>query len=127
MRIFMTKAFHVWARKQKLEDKAILSAIKEIEQGLFDANLGGNVYKKRVSLRNCGKRDGARTIIAFKAHKKVFFIYGFTKNQKENITAKEEKALKELTKFYFGCNENQIDESIDTGELIEVKNEKIYH
>ncbi|STX52141.1 Uncharacterized protein conserved in bacteria [Legionella busanensis] len=65
-----------------------------MNKGLFDANLGGNVYKKRIPLDNKGKRGGARTIVAFRFNNKAFFIYSFAKNKKANITDKELKALK---------------------------------
>jgi hypothetical protein len=95
-------------------------AVNEMQQGLYEANLGGCIYKKRVSIRGKGKRSGARTIVAFKAHDKAIFIYGFTKNQKDNITGIEQEALKKLAKFYFGCDDSQINKAIKHGELIEV-------
>ena len=52
--------------------------------------------KKRVALRQRGKSGGARTIIAFKLKSRAFFIYGFAKNKRANISTKELKALKLL-------------------------------
>src|SRR3989338_4597375 len=51
----------------------LINAIDEITRGLFDANLGGHIYKKRISIGSKGKRGGARTIIAYKAHNKSLF------------------------------------------------------
>lgn len=91
-----------------------------MKQGLYEANLGGNIYKKRIALGNKGKRGGARTIIAFKIQGKAFFIYGFAKNKKGNITHKDEEALRALAKLYFSYDENQIEQAIKIGEFIEV-------
>jgi len=61
MRIFKLKLFHKWADKEGLIDESLIKAIKEMEQGLIDADLGGHVYKKRVGIKGRGKRGGVRT------------------------------------------------------------------
>ncbi|MGP5191934.1 type II toxin-antitoxin system RelE/ParE family toxin, partial [Vreelandella alkaliphila] len=43
VRIFKNAWFDRFARKQKLEDAALLDAIQRAEQGLIDADLGGGV------------------------------------------------------------------------------------
>ena len=50
MRIFKTKRFHKWAANEKLSDIAIKQAVKEIWEGLVDADLGAHLYKKRIGL-----------------------------------------------------------------------------
>jgi len=82
--------------------------------------LGGFVYKKRVSIHGRGKRSGARTLIAFKREDKAFFMYGFAKNQRDDIGDNELKALKRLAKEFFSYSENEIDQAIKTKEIIEV-------
>jgi len=121
MRIFKTKSFHRWTKEVALDDINLALAVHEMTQGLYDANLGGHIYKKRVSIWNRGKRDGARTIIAFKTRDKAIFIYGYAKNKRSNITTKEEEALKELAAVYFSYDESQINQAIKLGELIEVQ------
>lgn len=120
MRIFKTKAFHRWAIDEKLSDAVLSNAVHEIEHGLYEANLGGSVYKKRLSIGSQGKRGGARTIIAFKLHHKAFFVYGYAKNKRDNITSKEKNALKELAKVYFDYDDRQINQAVQKSELIEV-------
>ncbi len=56
-----------------------------MEQGLYEADLGGDVYNKRVAIGNRGKRQGARTIVATKLNKHWFFIFGFKKSERGNI------------------------------------------
>jgi len=121
VRILKNKLFHHWAKGLGLTDTALIKAVDEMNQGLYEANLGGNTYKKRVAIGNRGKRGGVRTIIAFKAHGKAIFIYGFTKNKRNNVTSKEEEALKALSKIYFSYNEHQIEKAIGAGEIIEVR------
>lgn len=120
MRILKNRDFDRWARDVDLEDASLLGAINEMVSGLYDANLGGNVYKKRVSIANRGKSSGARTIVAFKIYGNAFFVYGFSKNRKVNISKKEEEALKILAKVYLGYEEREISALVKSGALIEV-------
>ncbi len=97
-----------------------------MNKGMYDANLGGSVYKKRIAYGGKGKRGGARTILAFRAHTKAFFIYGFAKNEIDNISTKDEDALKILAKVYLNLTEIEIETALSKNELIEVINEKIH-
>lgn len=66
MRVFKNKAFAKWAVKEGLNDETLLSAIREIDNGLVDADLGGHIVKKRVALHGRGKSGGVRTLLAYK-------------------------------------------------------------
>jgi len=98
MRIFKSKWFNKWAEKEGLTDKVLTEAITEMEGGLNDGDLGGHVYKKRAAIQGQGKRGGLRTIVAFKVDEQSFFMFGFAKNQTDNIDKKELKALKLMAK-----------------------------
>jgi hypothetical protein len=63
-RIFKTRHFSRWMRKTELFDEALCTAVSEMNEGLIDADLGGDVVKKRVALPGRGKSGGARTIVA---------------------------------------------------------------
>ncbi len=121
MQIFKTKLFDNWAQEVDLNDASLTAAVNEIENRLFDANLGGHIYKKRIAIGGHGKRGGARTILAFKMHQKAIFIYGYAKNKRSNISEKEENALRKLASVYFAYDETQINQAIKLGELIKVK------
>ena len=54
-RTFKTKSFAKWMRKTELKDQDLLFAVTEMEAGLIDADLGGNVFKKRVALQRMKK------------------------------------------------------------------------
>ncbi len=66
MQAFKAKAFAKWASREGLDDAALASAVIEMEHGLIDAKLGGQVVKKRVALPGRGKRGSSRTLLAFK-------------------------------------------------------------
>lgn len=46
MKIYITSYFSRWLKAVSLSDEQLCSAIKEMQQGLIDADLGGNIYKK---------------------------------------------------------------------------------
>ncbi|OAZ90631.1 type II toxin-antitoxin system RelE/ParE family toxin [Halomonas sp. G11] len=123
MRIFKNKAFSKWAAKEGLDDADLLAAVDEMERGLIDADLGGHVVKKRVAIGGRGKRGGGRTLLAYKVDNKAFFVYGFAKNARANISANELKALKYLARELLGYSDKAIDEAIMHGALIEVEND----
>ena len=120
MAIYKTKWFGKWALKSGLSDAALCTAVSELDNNLFDANLGGDVYKKRVGIANQGKRGGARTLIAFKKDDNVFFMYGFAKNTQANIKIDELKALKLLAKHLLGYSEKELSKAVKAAELIKV-------
>ena len=65
MRVYKTKTFARFVRKEKMTDAALIEAVIRAEQGLVDANLGGNLIKQRVARVGQGRRGGYRTLIAF--------------------------------------------------------------
>ena len=120
MLIFKTKAFNSWVKDNGLTDDQLRQAINEIGNGLYEASLGGKIFKKRVALGGRGKSGGARTIVAFRAAKHAFFLYGYSKNVRSNISTQEEGALRKLARIYFGFSDDQLTRAVESGELIEV-------
>jgi len=123
MRVFKSKWFQKWAAKEGLDDDALRAAIEEMENGLIDAELGGHVVKKRVALPGRGKRGGTRTLVVYQQANKAFFVYGFAKNERANISDKELKALKLLATQLLGYTNPALVKAIEAGELIEVIND----
>lgn len=124
MQVYKSKWFGKWADKEDLTDQDLSAAVKEMENGLIDADLGGHVVKKRVALQGQGKSGGARTLLAFKVGDKAFFMYGFAKNQQDNISAKELKALEAMAKQVLGYTPAQLKMVLNAGEFIEVRHDE---
>jgi len=122
MRIFKNKAFSKWASKEGLDDTALHDAVSEIGKGLVDADLGGHVYKKRIAIRSKGKSGGVRTLLAYKLGDKAFFVYGFAKNARANISEKELKALKLYAATLLSYSDKELTIAVTSGALIEVDN-----
>ena len=58
--VFKTRHFTRWMRKTTLTDAALCQAVREMANGLIDADMGGDVVKKRVALPGRGKSGGVR-------------------------------------------------------------------
>lgn len=95
-----------------------------MEKGLIDAELGGYLYKKRIPSSNRGKSGGFRTLLAYKRSEKIVFIYGFGKNERANVSDREEEALKEHAKLLLAYSASEVKHAIETGELVEVNDEE---
>lgn len=120
MTIYKTRWFARWVRRQGLADTALCQAVHEMSEGLFEANLGGNLFKKRIARPGQGKRGGFRTIVATNLKGRWFFVYGFAKNERDNVEQEEEAALKELAARLLRMSPQVLAKAIEVGEVTEV-------
>ncbi len=93
-----------------------------MEQGLIDADLGGGVLKKRVALPGMGKSGSARTLVATNRGDRWFFLYGFKKNDRANISGKELEGLQFLAADLLKRTGTQLDKLVGDGALEEICN-----
>lgn len=121
-RVFKTRTFNRWLRKSGLSDDDLCEAATEMERGLVDADLGGHVVKKRVALPGRGKRGSTRTLVGTNYKDRWFFLFGFGKGERENITMDELVALREMAGSLLELNDAQIMAFIGDGSLLEVCN-----
>ena len=107
-------------KKTELTDDRLMQAVAEMASGLIDADLGHGLYKKRVALSGRGKRGGARTLVATNKGGRWFFLFGFGKNERANISRKEQEALQKLASDFLSFGDEQIALLIASGEIQEV-------
>lgn len=119
-RVFKTRHFSRWMRKTELSDPALCAAVLEMERGLIDADLGGGVVKKRVALPGRGKSGGARTLVATNKGNRWFFVFGFEKAERPNVTAKELEALQKIAADLLKLTSKDLDAHVEFGELQEI-------
>ena len=122
MRIYKTKVFARFARKERVSDESLSEAIDRANQGLVDANLGGHVIKQRVARKGQGRSGGYRVLIAFRIKDLAILLYGFAKNERDNIDEQELATLKDLAAAWMSSNEN-VQRDYKIGLLLEVKDE----
>lgn len=108
-------------RKTELTEAALRKAVEEMAAGLVDADLGGGVVKKRVGLAGRGKRSGARTLVATKKSDRWFFLYGFQKNDRSNLSDEELDALQAIAADLLALTHEQLDEAVRRGTLQEIR------
>lgn len=101
-----------------------MAAVEEMQRGLVDADLGGGLLKKRIARPGAGKRGGYRTLLASNRRDRWVFLFGFSKNELENIDDDDEWDYRKLAGIYMGKREGDIAHLIHDGELQEIKNGK---
>src|SRR5664279_105583 len=124
MRVFKTRVFDRWAGKAGVTDTALLKAVAEIERGLIDADLGSNLFKQRVSLPGRGKSGSTRTLLATRFAGTLFFLFGFEKKDRDNVTQRELGIYQSLASTLVALGNEQIETALKANELMEVQHEQ---
>lgn len=117
IRIFKTAWFNKHAKKAGIQDQELCEAAKELMQGIWDADLGGNVYKKRLN------ENRHRSILLTKTGIYWIFTYLFSKADRENISKDELNAFKKLSKNYNKMNAKQLNIQLQNEDLMEICHE----
>ncbi|QLE59106.1 type II toxin-antitoxin system RelE/ParE family toxin [Nostoc sp. TCL26-01] len=120
MKIYKNRTFDRWARKEGLNNLSLCNAVNEMAAGLYDADLGGGLFKKRIAKPGKGKSGGFRTLVATNNENSWFFIFGFSKNERSNIDKDEEEALKMLSKQLLAYTPDELEQAKNSNALIEV-------
>ena len=120
MRVFKSKHISRYARKEGIGNTALADAIREIEEGLVDAVLGGGLVKKRVAREGSGKSSGYRTIIAFSSGQRSLFLYGFAKSDRDNIGNDELRELRKLSQLFLGLKDDEITSALEIDRIEEI-------
>jgi hypothetical protein len=118
--VYKTKWFDRWAGKQGINAKNLCDAVVEMSAGLYEADLGGGLLKKRIARPGQGKSSGFRTLVATKKGTRWIFVFGFPKNERSNIDKDEEEALKSLAAHLLSLPDSEIAQAQSAGELIGV-------
>jgi len=122
MRVFVGKRFGKWAQKNEIRDANLRQIASEAFAGDVDADLGAYLFKKRIARTDSGKSGGYRTILCFRKadSRRLFFLYGFSKNEMEDIRPQEMKALKAIARSLVELTDAQIFALVDGGSFREL-------
>jgi hypothetical protein len=121
MRVFKTKPFARFAAKEGIPDAVLRDAISRAEAGLIDADLGGGVIKQRIARPGQGKSGGFRSIVLFRRQALAFFVYGFAKNDRDNIDRQELKAFRLLAAEMLALSDKELQLAIKNGTIMEIE------
>jgi len=104
-----------------LKNKDLLEAINNLESGLSTTNLGNHLFKIRVKREGGGKRSGFRTIVVYQKNDKAIFLYGFGKNERDNIDKSELIYFRKLGADLLALDENQLRQFIAQKTLFDIE------
>ena len=121
MRIFKTKPFARFASGEGIVDAQLCDAISRADKGLIDADLGGGVIKQRLARRGQGRSGGFRSIVVFRRGDRAFFVYGFAKNDRDNIGRDELKAFRKLADELLTLDSPALAAAEKNGTIMEIE------
>jgi len=124
MRVFKTKVFARFARKERVNDRDLIEAIERAEQGLIDAALGGGLIKQRVARPGAGRSGGYRVVIALRTRERALFIHGFSKSDQANVRTKELDVLQDIARTFLSASFEMLENAVSDGKLYEIKMKK---
>jgi hypothetical protein len=107
-----------------LADGALLDTIQRAERGLIDAPLGGGLIKQRVARRGQGRSGGYRVIAAYRAGARAVFLYGFAKNEKDNIATDELAALRQIADDLLHAGDDELEQMVADDRLTELSSDE---
>ena len=95
-------------------------AIARAERGLIDASLGRFLIKQRIGRPGQGRSGGYRTIVLFRDADRAVFLFGFAKNERDNISAADEQDLADFGALLLAIDVTELAAAVTSGELVEI-------
>ena len=120
MSIYKTRSFARWVKREGLADSDLCDAVVEMQKGLIDARLGGGLIKKRVARSGHGKRGGYRVILASNLGDRWVFMFGFAKNERDNVDDDELRLMKRLASAFLEMDDRLLRQALTSGEILEI-------
>ncbi len=120
MRLFKTKGFARFARRERISDASLREAVRRAEQGLLDAQLGGGVIKQRVARGGQGRSGGYRVLLAYRPGTLSVFLYGFAKSERDNVDDDELATLRDIARGWLQADATALARAVADGLIQEV-------
>jgi hypothetical protein len=116
-----TKWFNKWSKKNSIKDDTLIKTITSMTDNLGSVNLGSGLHKVRISRDLEGKSGGFRSIVVLKQNELAIFVYGFAKNEKDNLDKDELKYFKKLAKDLLKIEIKKYKNLMQSGEFIRIE------
>ena len=117
-RVFKTAWFTNAAKKAYIADEELCTAIRQVMLGQAD-DLGGGVYKKRLS------KNQYRSIILARGGKHWVYTYLFAKQDQANINEGELRDLRAFAEVFSKKSDIEIATDLKVKELTEICHDKL--
>lgn len=120
MRVFKTRWFARYARSERISDRSLTEAVRRVERGLVDADLGGGVIKQRVARPGQGRSGGYRVLMAYRRDTRAVFLFGFAKSARDNVADDELATARDIAKGWLQADAEQLTRAITENVIQEV-------
>lgn len=120
MRVFKTKAFARFARRERISDPRLLDAVQRADRGLVDADLGCGVIKQRIARPGEGRSGGLRVLAAWRRRARAVFLFGFAKSTRSNIDDDELATAQEIAQIWLDADPRAIAKALADGIIVEI-------
>jgi len=117
VRVYKLKAFARFQRLERVSYKTRAGVVEQMEQGFFDADLGGGPDKQQDRDK---VREAASTIIAFRHGRRAVFLIGFAKSGRVNLDDDEPAYWHRIGKVYLGLDDGGVALATKADELMEI-------
>jgi len=112
-RVFKTAWFSRAARKARIADEVLCSAIRQVMLGQAD-DLGGGVFKKRLG------KNLYRSIVVARGGRYWVYAYLFAKKDRANIEDKDLANLRAFAVIFARKTDADIEMELQLKELLEI-------
>jgi hypothetical protein len=102
-------------------DASLRTAIERAGRGFIDVDLGGGLIKQRVARSGQGRSSGFRMIVAYREADRAVFLYGFAKNDRDNISADELQTLRAIGANWLDAAVAVVRRAVSDGDLQEIE------
>jgi hypothetical protein len=118
------RADWLWHKGSRIPLRGVAVLLESsLPRRLSKAPLGGCVVKKRVPLPGRGKSGGTRTLLATNKDSLWFFVFGFEKSERANVSPRELEALKVLAADLLKLSSAELDRLGESKALEEICHE----
>jgi hypothetical protein len=121
VKVFKTKWFRRFARREGIADETLCEAVARAVHGQIDADLGSGVIKQRIARKGQGRSGGYRSLIVYRAEDRAIFVFGFAKSEREDLEPDELRDLRKTAKLLLAYDAEQLEEAVVNDELWEVR------
>ena len=123
MRVFKSRWFQRFARKEGISDAVLLEAVARAETRPDRRGPRWRGYQTADCPAGSGEIERVSGHHLFRRGARAFLAYGFAIRQRANIDHDEEREFKEAAKHVLALTEKQLAELLKRGDFLEVKSE----
>ncbi len=123
----------MWYLKNKQFDRDLKDSslgdedMKVVLDDVFEGraiSLGSKMYKIRGAMEGRGKSGGFRSIFFWKREEFIVFCLLFAKNEQDDLSSDERRALKVWSNEYDGLTEDELRKAVENKSFTEIKYDK---